>query len=351
MRKAMLRTLNGSIYWLWALVATFAMATAGVSAAPDLERRDHKAGVESKGRGGDLFTSSRPIEVDEDVDVPQEGHTCCICEYQSSDSLEENVFELACNLWDDDRCDSKVVVERDTATCDEGEAEDLASMCPDDTDQIIIHYVGHGFPQSDEGFSPTDLQRSVDVCIAANCSVYIENTSCQMLRDAQAAQEYLDQLRESLPEGVVLVYEANQCNSIGDWPDFLPFCDSANTECSIQIGCDEPGPTYPHCDDYEGELCIDWVQGGEVMSCVDDTGQVRQLECCTDDLIDTWESTGGGCGYTPCADLEGDLCVDWLENKRHCEAEDGSTQEIVCCEGGFWDHWCLPEALEMGANP
>ena len=75
------------------------------------------------------------------------------------------------------------------------------------------------------------------------------------------------------------------------------------------------------------------------------------LECCTDDLIDTWESTGGGCGYTPCADLEGDLCVDWLENKRHCEAEDGSTQEIVCCEGGFWDHWCLPEALEMGANP
>ena len=86
------------------------------------------------------------------------------------------------------------------------------------------------------------------------------------------------------------------------------------------------------------------------MSCVDDTGQVRQLECCTDDLIDTWESTGGGCGYTPCADLEGDLCVDWLENKRHCEAEDGSTQEIVCCEGGFWDHWCVPEALEIGKS-
>ena len=345
------KPLNRPAHWLWALFAIFGTVHAGVSTGQGIERKDRIAGFDLKGDAASLPRPSLLIQGEDGIEVPEEGHTCCICEYQSSDFLEENVFAIACQWWDDSRCDSKIIVERDTATCDEEEAEDLAAMCPDNTDQIIIHYVGHGFAPPGDGFFPGDLERSVQVCIAANCSVHIENTSCQMLRDAQAAQEYLDRLRESLPDGVVLVYEGNQCDSIGDWPDLFPFCDSANTECSIQIGCTGPGPNYPNCDDYEGQLCIDWVQGGQVMACVDDSGQVRQLECCTNSLIDTWESTGGGCGYTPCSDLEGDLCVDWLDPTKECEADDGSTQTLVCCDDGFWDHWCLPPGIEVGENP
>jgi hypothetical protein len=265
------------------------------------------------------------------------GGTCCICEYLDGCGAETLAFKAACALWNPPECTSKVTV---PYSSDPEKFKELVKNSCNGARQILTHFVGH-WGSSD---TPPDIKAKVKVCIDSSCSVYVNNTACSSLEDAEDVQRILDQYQ--LPPGVRFVYRGNQCTSIGDWE---PLCRTANTQCTVTYGC-TTGPEYPKCSDYKGKTCIDWVQGGEKIKCTDETGAIKELECCTNKLIDTWEPLGG-CNYESCDSLDGDLCVDWLDpSSKQCAGPNGETQTVVCCEEGFWDHWRKPENCKKIAN-
>jgi hypothetical protein len=191
---------------------------------------------------------------------------CCFCEVGTDPANQMGFFKKGCQLWLNmqKNCDSKEIVPERT----QYQFRDL--KC----DNLAIGYVGHWSSALETAIYLRDFIAPTMQKFALK-NVVVDNTACSGMNNPEIVSTVVHSI--PLNPGQRLEVVGNQADSIGMWEVIL----GPSYNFWARVESDKPGITFPSCRQFEDRPCLTNVQYGQGGRCVDRSGQLKSLKCCT----------------------------------------------------------------------